>query len=185
MLNISSAQPTMSAAAEMSIETPASFVFLPDQLKILQDNLTVVQSKKAKEKHKHIKSIRKQILELPVSKALPLEQREDLKIAINSWFSRRTRGGSHKIKFGKTWNGRLVMYDERRETVNQLKAELFDKAKTKSKAKGKDGPRNGFDYFQLALTHYWNELDDEEKDRYRTIAAKWNSEGVSKEKKRE
>ena len=171
----------MSAPVEMSIETPASFQFLPSQFKILEDNITLIQSKeKKKEKHKIIKNIKKEIFELPETKALPLEKREDLKIAIDSWFSRRLKGRTHKIKFGKTWSGRLAMYEEQKESVNQLKVELYETAKRKGKT-----PRSPFHYFQKAITVHWEKLDEEEKDGYRILAEKWNLEGVSREKKRQ
>jgi hypothetical protein len=183
----------MSASPKMSLETPASFVFLPDQLKMLQDTLPEVQKKETrKDKHRMIKSIRKNIMELPESIAMPLEQREDLKIAIDCWFSRRTKGRSHKIKFGKTWSGRLVMYEEQRERVNELKERLYEKAKEKGKEKGRarrgtagKSPRSAFHYFQKAISKLWDELDGEEQERCRMVAQKWNSEGVSREMKQQ
>jgi len=171
----------MSASAEMTIETPSLFEFLPSQVKILQDNLTSVQAKEnRKEKHKLIKTIRKEILELPESKNLPLEKREDLKTAVNSWFARRTTGGGQRIRFGKIWSARMVLYEEEKDKVNSLKMKLYEKAKGKGKT-----PRSAFHYFQEAITKLWDELDDEEQDEYRKRARQWNVEGLSKEKKRE
>ena len=163
------------------IETPTSYTFLPTQLQLLQDNVEMVKAKdNAKGRHKLIKAIRKQILGLPESKALSVEDREDLSIAINSWFSVRTKKGGSTVKFVKVWTGRLAMYQENKQAVNELKSELYEKAKQKGKE-----PSNAFNYFQRAITKIWDEVSDEDRVSYGNLAKRWNKEGVSREQKQE
>ena len=84
------------------------------------------------------------------------------------------------MKFAKAWTGRLAMYEENKQTINERKSSLYEEAK----AEGKE-PRNAFSYFQLAMTEIWDETSREEQQRYRNVANKWNLEGASKEKKQE
>ena len=173
---------TMSDSAEENpIQTPRGFMFNEEQLKLLQSHIPAIQSADGKkERHKLIKVARKEVMALPASKALPAEKRQELTVAVNSWFARRAKGTKQKIKFGKTWTGRLAMYDEKKEMVNELKARLFEEAK----AEGKD-PTTAFNFFQKAMTEVWDGLSSAERKHYRTVAIQWNKEGVSKELKQQ
>ena len=163
------------------IQTPTSYTFLPTQLQLLQENAETVKAKdNVKARHKLIKSIRKQILALPESKNLSVQERANLATAINSWFSVRTKRTGSTVKFVKVWMGRLVMYEENKQMVNELKSELYEKAKRQ----GKD-PSNAFNYFQRAITKIWDGASEEEHVRYGNLAKRWNKEGVSREQKQE
>jgi hypothetical protein len=163
------------------IQTPASYTFLPAQLQLLQENVeTVKAGDNVKARHKLIKSIRKQILALPESKNLSVEVRADLARAIDSWFSVRTRRSRSTVKFVKKWTGRLVMYEENKQRVNELKSELYEKARRQGKE-----PTNAFSYFQQAITKIWDEASKEEQVRYGNLAKRWNKDGVSREQKQE
>jgi hypothetical protein len=163
------------------IQMPNSYTFLAAQLQILQDKAETVKSKEnVKERHKLIKSIRKEVLALPVSQKLSVQARSDLAIAVDTWFSLRAKKRGNKVKFGKMWTGRLVLYDENKERINERKLELYEEAR----AEGKE-PRNPFSYFQLAITLCWNELSGEEQASYEILAKKWNEKGVSREQKQE
>jgi hypothetical protein len=173
----------MSQPAELpnAIQTPSTFTFLPEQLTLLQDHVDDVKnSGSKKERHRLIKSIRKDVLALPVSVGLPLEQRRNLKHAVDTWFSLRTKHRSNKIKFGKTWTGRLVMYSENKERVNALKTKLYEKDNRKGQ-----GSMNSFNYFQKAVSKIWDELEEEEHRRYVKIARQWNKDGVTREQKQQ
>ena len=163
------------------IQMPNSYTFLAPQLQLLQDQVETVKStENVKARHKLIKSIRKQVLALPESKKLSVHDRTDLATAVDTWFSLRSKKRGNKVKFGKMWTGRLVLYDENKEKINKCKLELYEEAR----AEGKE-PRNPFSYFQLAITHCWNELSGEEQASYEVLAKKWNEEGVSREQKQE
>jgi hypothetical protein len=163
------------------IQTPASHTFLPTQLQLLQENVEIVKAAdNVKRRHKLIKSIRKQILALPESKNLSVEVKADLARAVDSWFSVRTRRSRNTVKFVKVWTGRLVMYEENKQRVNELKSELFEKARRQGKE-----PTNAFSYFQQAITKIWDEASKEEHARYGNVAKRWNKEGVSREQKQE
>jgi hypothetical protein len=164
-----------------AIETPASYTFLPAQLQILQENVETVKAQEnVKARHKAIKAIRKQVLALPESKDLSVEDKADLATAVNSWFSVRTKKGRSTVKFVKVWTGRLVMYQENKQRVNELKSELYEKAKRQGKE-----PSNAFNYFQRAITKLWEAESEEEQVRYGNMAKRWNKEGVSREQKQE
>jgi hypothetical protein len=156
---------------ENPIEIPLSFTFNEEQLQILQQHLSGIKAAETKkERHKLVKTARKEVMALPASKALPAEIRDKLTVAINSWFAVRVKSSKNKIKFGKAWTGRLVMYHEKKEEVNEVKGQLFDEAK----AAGEDA-RTAFNFFQKAITEVWNELS----------ATEWNKDGVSREQKQE
>ena len=143
------------------IQTPASHTFLPTQLQLLQENVEIVKAAdNVKRRHKLIKSIRKQILALPELKNLSVEVKADLARAVDSWFSVRTRRSRSTVKFVKVWTGRLVMYEEKKQRVNELKSELFEKARRQGKE-----PSNAFSYFQQAITKIWDGASKEEHAR--------------------
>src|SRR5271169_3326209 len=77
---------TMSDSAEENpIQTPRGFTFNKEQLKLLQSHIPAIQSADGKkERHKMIKVARKEVMALPVSKALPAEKRQELTVAVNS-----------------------------------------------------------------------------------------------------
>jgi hypothetical protein len=163
------------------IQMPTSYTFLASQLQLLQDKAESVKSKEnVKQRHKLIRSIRKEVLALPDSKKLSVQARTDLAIAVDTWFSLRTKKRGNKVKFAKTWTGRLVLYEENKERINQRKLELYEEAR----AEGKE-PRNPFSYFQLAITVCWNEISRVEQANYEVLAKKWNEEGASREQKQE
>ena len=117
-----------------SFQTPTSFTFVPSQLQILQDTLADVKKlDNKKDQHHIIKQGRKRVLELPDSKSLDTSKREDLEAAINSWFSVCSKHQTNKIKFAKTWTMHLVLYEEHKEEVNEIKATLYEKAMCKGK----------------------------------------------------
>ena len=119
------------------------FTFVESQLQLLRD--AAPDAKKldnTKDQHHFIKAVRKRVLDLPESKALTREGKEDLKAAINSWFSVRSKRQTNKIKFAKTWTPRLVLYEEQKEIVNDMKGEMYERARRKG-----DSSRRPFDYF--------------------------------------
>jgi hypothetical protein len=161
------------------IQMPTLYKFLPAQLQLLQDNAETVKSHdKVKGRYKLIKAIRKQVLALPESKNLSLQEKGNLAIAVDSWFAVRTKKTGNKVKFGKTWTGRLALYEENKVMTNELKLKLYDKGK----AEGKE-PRNAFSYFQAAITELWDGISTKEQAAYETLAQRWNAEGVSREQK--
>lgn len=163
------------------IQMPNSYTFLAPQLQLLQDQAETVKSiENTKARHKLIKTIRKQVLALPDSKKLSIHARTNLAIAVDTWFSLRSKKSGNKVKFGKMWTGRLVLYDENKERINKRKVELYEEAR----AEGKE-PRNPFSYFQLAITLCWNALSRAEQASYEALAKKFNEEGVSREQKQE
>ena len=163
------------------IETPQGFKFNDEQLRILQDHVAAIKSaENKKDRAKLVKAARKEVMELPASKGLPLEGRQDLVIAVDSWFAGRLRGSRNKIKFGKAWSGRLVMYQEKKEAVNELKASMFEEAKQT----GKD-PAKEFNFFQKAKSAVWDGLSPAERRDFDKVAEKWNQDGVSREQKQE
>jgi len=160
---------------------PNSYTFLAPQLQLLQDKAETVKSEvNLKERRKLIKRIRKEVLDLPDSKKLSLQAKTDLAIAVDTWFSHRSKKRGNKVKFAKTWTGRLVLYEENKRRVNDRKLELYEEAR----AEGKE-PKSPFSYFQLAITLCWNEISRDERDKYEALAKKWNEEGVSREQKQE
>jgi len=166
---------------ENPIQTPRGFTFNEEQLGILNNHIPGVKSaERKKDRHKLVKAARKEVMALPASKALPAEKLKELTVAVNSWFAIRAKRSKQTIKFGKTWTGRLAMYHEKKEKVNELKAELFEEAK----ADGKD-PTTAFNFFQKAMTEVWDGLSSQERKHYDTVAIEWNKEGVSKEQKQE
>lgn len=166
---------------ENPIKTPRSFSFNAEQLQILQNHIAGIKSaERKKDRHKLVKAARKEVMALSTSTALPAERRQELTVAVNSWFAVRAKSSKNKIKFGKAWTGRLVMYDEKKEIVNELKGQLFEEAK----AKGKD-PTTAFNFFQKAITEVWDGLSSAEQQHYGRVAMEWNKEGVSKEQKQE
>ena len=166
---------------ENSIQMPQSHKFIEQQLEILQYHVATVKAAETKkDQHKIIKTAWKEVLALSTSRALPAEARQDLIVAINSWsavWSRRTRD---RIKFGKTWTGRLVMYHEKKEMVNRLKAKLFEEAKDKG-----NEPATAFNFFQKAMSEIWEELTRDEQKHFRQVAIQWNRDGVSQQQKQE
>jgi hypothetical protein len=163
------------------IMMPKSYTFLAPQLQLLQDKAETVKStENLRKRHKLIKTIRKEVLNLPDSKKLSVQARTDLAIAVDTWFSLRSKKRGNKVKFAKMWTGRLVLYDENKERINERKLELYEEAR----AEGKE-PRNPFSYFQLAITLCWKELSRDERASYEVLAKKWNEEGVSREQKQE
>jgi hypothetical protein len=164
-----------------SFNTPTSFRFVPSQLQILQETLADVKKlDNKKDRHRMIKQVRKQVLELPESKALDISQKEDLEAAINSWFSVRSKRQTNKIKFAKIWTARLVLYEENKEEVNEIKAKLYEKAMLKA-----ENPKRPFDYFQRAISKLWKQQSRTDRKRLEKVAKKWNQEGVSREQKQE
>ena len=127
-----------------------------------------------------IKQVRKRVLDLLESKALHTSQREDLRDAINSWFSLRSKHQTNAIKFAKTWTARLVLYEEHKEQVNEIKATLYEKAMRKG-----ENPKRPFDYFQRAISKLWKQQSKTDRKRLEKVAKKWNKEGVSREQKQE
>lgn len=163
------------------IQMPSSYTFLPAQLQLLHENADTVKSKEnAKERSKLIKSIRRQILALPDSQNQTVQERTDLATAVDTWFSLRSKQRGKKIKWGKKWNGRLVLYEENKQRINELKVELFEEGS----AKGKD-PKTPFHYLQRAISQCWNELSREDQETCDILAKKWNKEGVSREQKQQ
>src|SRR5271168_2434515 len=115
-----------------SLQFPTSFTFIPTQLQILQDSLADVRNldnKKARQRM--IKQVRKCVLDLPESKTLNTSAKEELRAAVDSWFSVWLKRQSNKIKFAKTWTVRMVLYEEHKEEVNEIKSRLYEKAKRK------------------------------------------------------
>lgn len=166
---------------ENPIVMPQSYTFKEEQLRILQDHVSAIKAAEhKKQRAKLIKAARKEIMDLPESKGLPLQERQDLAIAVDSWFGGRSKRRNIKIKFGKAWTGRLVMYQERKETVNASKAGMFEQAKRKGKE-----PATAFNFFQKAISEVWDDLSTEEQRDYEKLAKKWNEEGVSREQKQE
>lgn len=164
-----------------SFQTPTSFTFVPEQLQILQDTLADVKKlDNKKDRHRMVKQVRKRVLDLPESKALDTSRREDLRAAIDSWFSARSKRQTNKIKFAKTWTARLVLYEEHKEEVNEIKATLYEKAMRKG-----DNPKRPFDYFQRAISKMWKQQSKTERKRLEKVAKTWNKEGVSREQKQE
>ena len=166
-------------ATSSSFQTPTPFTFAPAQLKILQDNLPDVTNADTKnERHRMIKDVRKQVLNLPECRTLNARGRENLKAAIDTWFRARSKRQTNKIKFGKTWNARLVLYEEHKEEVHEIQARLFEKAQQE----GKD-PQRHFDFFQRAVTKLWRKQGKSAKKVLQKQARKWNKEGVSREQR--
>ena len=164
-----------------SFQTPTSFTFLPPQLQLLQESLADVKKlDNKKDRHRMIKQVRKRVFELPESKALCTSQRDDLRAAINSWFSMRSKHQSNTIKFAKTWTARLVLYEEHKEEVNKIKATLYEKAMQKG-----ENPKRPFDYFQRAISKLWKQQSKTDRKRLEKVAKKWNKEEVSREQKQE
>jgi hypothetical protein len=94
-----------------------------------------------------VRQVRKRVFDLPDSKTLDRSAREELEAAIDSWFSVRSKRQSNKIKFAKTWTARMVLYEEHKEEVNEIKLRLYEKAKQKG-----ENPKRLFDYFQRAIS---------------------------------
>lgn len=162
-----------------SFETPTSFTFLPTQLQILQDALNDVKKLDSKkERNQMIKTIRNRILELPESNALDAHGREDLRAAIGTWFSLRSKRQTNKIKFGKTWNARLVLYEENKEEVLAMQAKLFKKAEKRG-----ENPKRNFDFLQRAISKVWKRKSKEDRKALQKLSRKWNKEGAPREQK--
>jgi len=164
-----------------SLQFPTSFTFIPTQLQILQDSLADVRNldnKKARQRM--IKQVRKHVLDLPESKTLNTSAKEELRAAVDSWFSVRSKRQSNKIKFAKTWTVRMVLYEEHKEEVNEIKSRLYEKAKRKG-----ENPKRLFDYFQRAISKLWKQQSKTERKALEKLAKKWNKEGVSREQKQE
>jgi hypothetical protein len=162
-----------------SFETPTSFTFLPTQLQILQDALEDVKKLDSKkERNQKIKTVRNQILELPESQTLDTNGREDLRAAIATWFSLRSKRQTNKIKFGKTWNARLVLYQENKEEVLAMQARLYRKAEKKG-----ENPKRNFDFLQRAISKVWKGQSKEDRKALQKLAKKWNKEGAPRAQK--
>src|SRR5271168_3522355 len=153
----------------------------PTQLEILQDALADVRNlDNKKDRHRMVRQVRKRVFDLPDSKTLDRSAREELEAAIDSWFSVRSKRQSNKIKFAKTWTPRLVLYEEHKEKVNEIKSRLYEKAKRKG-----ENPTRSFDYFQRAISKLWKQQSKTERKALEKLAKKWNKEGVSREQKQE
>jgi hypothetical protein len=164
-----------------SFQTPTTFTFTPTQLEILQDTLADVRNlDNKKDRHRMVRQVRKRVFDLPESKTLDRSAREDLEAAINSWFSVRSKRQSNKIKFAKTWTARMVLYEEHKEEVNEIKSRLYEKAKGKG-----ENPKRSFDYFQRAISKMWKQQSKTERKALEKLAKQWNKEGVSREQKQE
>jgi hypothetical protein len=160
-------------------ETPTPFTFLATQLQILQDALEDVKKLDSKkERNRKIKTVRNQILELPESKTLDTNGIEDLRAAIGTWFSLRSKRQTNKIKFGKTWNARLVLYEENKEEVLAMQARLYKKAEKKG-----ENPKRTFDFLQRAISKVWKGQSKEERKALQKLSKKWNKEGAPQAQK--
>jgi hypothetical protein len=162
-----------------SFETPTPFTFLATQLQILQDALEDVKKLDSKkERNQKIKIVRNQILELPESQTLDTNGREDLRAAIATWFSLRSKRQTQKIKFGKTWNARLVLYEENKDEVLAMQARLYQKAEKKG-----ENPKRNFDFLQRAISKVWKRQSKEDRKALQKLAKRWNNEGAPRAQK--
>jgi hypothetical protein len=163
------------------IETPTVVHFLPEQLKILQEHIEAVKAAETrKERLKCITAARREVMTLPQSASLPLQEREDLSAAVDRWFAGKAKRRRATVKFAKKWTGRLALYEMKRTEVNELKDQLFQNAASNGEA-----PRQAFDFFQRALSKQWKRLSRDEKRGYKRQAKEWNKNGVPIEQKRE
>ena len=74
----------------------------------------------------------------------------------------------------------MVLYEEHKEEVNEIKLRLYEKAKRKG-----ENPKRLFDYFQRAISKLWKQQSKTERKALEKLAKKWNKEGVSREQKQE
>lgn len=168
-------------ATEMSLETFPSYRFLPNQLAILQESVADVNKLiNIKERHRFIKQVRKRVLELSESKSLDMDNKEALKEAINKWFRVRSKRQGKKMTFAKTWTARLVLYEEHKKEVNELKETLFHQAKENG-----ENPKSTFNFFQVAISQVWKDQSKNERRRLEKLANQWNEEGVSRKQRQQ
>lgn len=162
-----------------SFEIPTPFTFLPTQLQILKDALEDVKKLDSKkERNQMIKTVRNQILNLPESTTLDTNRREDLRAAIATWFSLRSKRQTNKIKFGKTWNARLVLYEENKEEVLRMQAKLYKKAEKRG-----ENPKRNFDFLQRAISKVWDGQSKADRKALQKLSKKWNKEGAPRAQK--
>lgn len=162
-----------------SFEIPTPFTFLPTQLQILKDALEDVKKLDSKkERNRMIKTVRNQILNLPESTTLDTNGREDLRAAIATWFSLRSKRQTNKIKFGKTWNARLVLYEENKEEVLRMQAKLYKKAEKRG-----ENPKRNFDFLQRAISKVWDGQSKADRKALQKLSKKWNKEGAPRAQK--
>ena len=163
------------------VTTSPKFKFTSEQVQVLQNHAPGIKAApNGKVKNKLIKAARKAVQALPATKKLPLEERRMLAPAVKAWYARKSNRNTGQMKFGKVWSARLVMYEHNREAVNQLKMDLYEKAVKKGK-----NPKSPFDFFQVAMTEYWEKISDDNKHQYKKLAKEWNKEGVTREQKQE
>ncbi|KAF8965929.1 hypothetical protein BDZ97DRAFT_1917930 [Flammula alnicola] len=104
-------------------------------------------------------------------------EREGLALKTKKWLASHAQVKRAK-KATKHWTGRDVLYDLKPEPVQEKQKKLYDAAV----AKGKN-PKSDFNFFQIALTHVWKKLSEEDKASLRATAARWNNEGPKPEVK--
>lgn len=169
----------MQPQEDPSFQTPTRFTFLETQLQILQDALGDVKKLDSKkERRQMIKRVRIRILDLPESKPLDANGREHLRAAIDTWFSLRSKRQTNKIKFGKTWNARLVLHHENKEKVQAIQATLYEKTQEKGA-----NPKRRFDFLQRAISKLWKEQSKTDRKALEKLAKQWNKEGAPRAQK--